>query len=288
MQTIFGLMKRLWLFLFLTISFLIKANAQEPLPDFSADDMGNNKTRISWINNFGDSCIQLMVQTSYDSIRGFKTIFSTESPQLPQNGFVYSPTYPAKLYFRVFYILIGNTYYFTKAKKPAIAVYNPMVDENINKNIVAKNESQEQPKPEPVRIITIKTKDSIIAKIVYNEYSKFRDSIAKQTKDTLFILSQDIVLLKPFNPENYYKPSTYVVTNKDGFVTIKLPDANKKNYKIVFMTMQNEKLFTINHIEDTEVVVDKTNFIHAGWFKFELYEDNKLKEKNKILLQRDF
>jgi hypothetical protein len=112
--------------------------------------------------------------------------------------------------------------------------------------------------------------------------------MTKYTKDTLYILSQDEVLIKPFNPENYFRPSMYVVTNKDGFVTIRLPDAPAKNYKIVFLTMQNEKLFTINHIQDTELVVDKTNFVHAGWYKFELYEDNKLKEKNKILLQRDF
>ena len=280
-------MKRFCLFLLISILFLIKANAQQALPDFSADDMGNNKTRISWINNFGDSCIQLMVQTSYDSIRGFKTIFSTESPRLPQNGFVYTPNYPAKMYFRIFYILLGNTYYFTKPKKPTVSAYNPTVDYNDNNNVI-RNESQDKSRPELSGFITIKVKDSVVAKILQSDYSKFRDSIAKQTKDTLFILSQDVVLLKPFNPENYFRPSLYVVTNKDGFVTIKLPDAGHKNYKIIFMTMQNEKLFAINHIQDTELVVDKANFVHAGWFKFELYEDNKLKEKNKILLQRDF
>ncbi|HRI22238.1 MAG TPA: hypothetical protein PLA68_14855, partial [Panacibacter sp.] len=58
-------------------------------------------------------------------------------------------------------------------------------------------------------------------------------------------------------------------------------------YKVIFFENDGKKLFTVNHITETELVIDKTNFMHAGWFKFELYEDEKLKERNKILLQRD-
>jgi len=36
------------------------------------------------------------------------------------------------------------------------------------------------------------------------------------------------------------------------------------------------------------LTLDKSNFIHAGWFKFELYEDGQLKEKNKLLIPKDF
>lgn len=256
-------------------------HAQEPLPEFAAEDMGNSKVRISWVNSYGDNCIQLMVQSSYDSAKNFRTIFSTESPQLPQNGFVYTLPYPvAKLYFRVFYILYGNAYYFTKAKRPAPPIYRAPESQPETKLV--------ESKIDPIRIITIRTKDSVVAQMAYSDYWKFKDSVSKNTKDTLFVLSGDQVLIKPFNPENYFRPSIYVVTNKDGFVTVKLPDAMHKSYKLVFLTMDNQKLFTINHITDTELVIDKTNFMHAGWFKFELYEDNKLKEKNKILLQRDF
>ncbi|QEC67063.1 hypothetical protein FRZ67_07090 [Panacibacter ginsenosidivorans] len=272
-------MNRISLSLLITITFFVTGHAQNPLPDFSAEDLGSSKVRISWVNSFGDNCIQLMVQSSYDSVKNFKTIFSTESPQLPQNGFVYTLPYPtAKLYFRVFYILYGNAYYFTKAERPILAIYNEPGTET----------KVAEQKIDPIRIITIRAKDSVVAQMGYADYWKFKDSVNRNTKDTLFVLSGDQVLIKPFNPENYFHPSIYVVTNKDGFVTVKLPEAMHKNYKIVFLTMENEKLFTINHIADTELVIDKTNFIHAGWFKFELYEDNKLKEKNKILLQRDF
>lgn len=273
-------MKRICLFIFLTVIIFTSAKAQNGLPDFSVEDIGSNKVRISWINNFGENCIQLMVQASNDSLKNFRTIFSTESPQLPQNGFVYTLKYPAKLYYRIFYILNGNAYYFSASKRPIAAMYREPESNNFD--------SKEQPKIDPISIITIRTKDSIVARLLYADYWKFRDSIGKNTKDTLFVLSQDQVLIKPFNPENYFRPSIYVVTNKEGFITIKLPEATQKNYRVVFLTMENKRLFTINHVTDTELVIDKTNFMHAGWFKFELYEDNKLKEKNKILLQRDF
>jgi hypothetical protein len=269
-------MKRFFLFIFLLLILYTKADAQNALPDFSAEDIGKNKIRISWINPFAESCIQLMVQVSYDSVKNFRTAFATESPQLPQNGFVYTLPYPnAKLYFRIFYILEGNAYYFSTAKKPVLAMYG---------NAEIANEQ----KIDPMRMVTIRKNDSTVAQLAYSDYWKFRDSIGRNTKDTLFVLSEDLVVIKPFNPENYFRPSVYVVTNKDGFITVKLPDAEQKNYKITFFTMDGKKLFTINHVTDTELVLDKTNFSHAGWFKFELYEDNKLKEKNKILLQRDF
>ena len=57
----------------------------------------------------------------------------------------------------------------------------------------------------------------------------------------------------------------------DGFIEIKLPDASMKNYKLIFFD-NGRKLFTINHITDGDLVIDKSNFQHAGWFSFDLYE----------------
>ena len=270
-------MKRVYSAIIISFLFFSQAKAQNPLPDFSAEDIGGNKIRISWTNPYGDNCIQLMVQASYDSIKNYRTIFSTESPQLPQNGFVYTLPYNARLYYRIFYILLGNAYTFTASKSAGAVTFQQSAE-----NVLS------QQKLDPIRIITIRNNESIIAQLKYADYWRFKDSIARFTKDTLFILSQDQVLLKPYNPENYYRPSPYVVTNKDGFVTVRLPEATVKTYKLIFFDSDGKKLFSINHITDTELVIDKTNFMHAGWFKFELYEDDKLKEKNRILLQRDF
>ena len=273
-------MKRIYLLTIIVLLIGTKAIAQNPLPDFVVEDVGNGKVRIGWVNPYGENCIQLMVQTSFDSSKSFKTIFATESPQLPQNGFVFNKQYPSqRLYFRIFYILTGNAYYFTASKKPAIPALNQPTTET---------REVKQSQIDPMRTITVRTKDSVVAQLKYSDYFKFKDSVNRNTKDTLFVLAQDQVLIKPYNPENYFRPSLYVATNRDGFITLKIPDALEKTYKIIFFTMDNKKIFTINHVHDTEIVLDKTNFMHAGWFKFELYEDNKLKEKNKVLLQRDF
>ena len=106
-------MKRTFLAAISVIIFTCNAFSQNPLPDFLAEEAGKNKVRIAWVNPFGDSCIQLMVQTSFDSVRNFKTIFSTESPQLPQNGFIYTLPFQASFYYRIFYVLGNNNYYFT-------------------------------------------------------------------------------------------------------------------------------------------------------------------------------
>src|SRR4051812_18653128 len=258
-------MQRLLLVAFIIIISFGKATSQNPLPDFSAEDLGNNKIRISWTNPFGEGCLQLTVQSSFDSTRWFKTIFSTESPQLPQNGFVYTLPFRGKFYYRISYILTGNAFYFSHSKTPVGAGLTQGSEELLERN-------------EATRIISIRKYDSIVAKIPFSNYRFFKDSMVQNTKDTLFIVSQDEIIIKPYNPFNFYKPSMYVVNNPDGFIEVKLPDAGTKNYKLIFFDANGKKLFAINHITDTDIVIDKVNFQHAGWFNFELYEDDKLKE----------
>src|SRR5215210_7559019 len=114
-------MQRILLVVFITIIFFSEAKSQDTLPNFSVEDMGDNKIRISWVNPFGEDCIQLTVQSSLDSKKGFRTIFSTESPQLPQNGFIYTLPFNATFYYRISYILAGNAFYFSASKSPISA-----------------------------------------------------------------------------------------------------------------------------------------------------------------------
>lgn len=260
--------------------------AQKPLPDFSVADLNKTRARISWLNKYGDSLIQLNVQVSYDSLKFYKTIFSTESPELPQNGFVYTLPYPTNFYYRIFYVLLGDKFYFSPAKHavPDTSSSTPSYGELPNNNNVVVNDGE----PPPVRMITVRNRDSVFAVMEYSYYKHFKDSINKATKDTLFVLGKDEVQLRPFNPDNIYVPSIYVIANKDGFIQLRLPELGQKKYKITFYEMDGKKLFTINSIPESDLVIDKSNFIHAGWFRFELYENDKLKERNKVLLQRDF
>lgn len=95
--------------------------------------------------------------------------------------------------------------------------------------------------------------------------------------------------IKPGVPRrNDFIPSFYVYTNKDGYLFINLPDANKKKYHIKFYEEDDSFLFELKNIKEPALTLDKTNFIHSGWFKFELYNDEKLVEKNKFYLAREF
>jgi hypothetical protein len=79
-----------------------------------------------------------------------------------------------------------------------------------------------------------------------------------------------------------------VYTHKDGYVQISLPSDEKKKYAIRFFEDDESFLFELKDIKERTFKIDKTNFYHAGWFRFELYEDGKLIEKHKFFLEKDF
>ena len=77
-------------------------------------------------------------------------------------------------------------------------------------------------------------------------------------------------------------PSSYIYTGKENDVIVSLPYAESKKYLVKFFDDNNKLLFELNKLQDTRLIIEKVNFMHAGWFFFELYENGKLLEKNKI------
>jgi hypothetical protein len=95
-------------------------------------------------------------------------------------------------------------------------------------------------------------------------------------------------LIKPFVPKEVYKVSNYIFTAKDGNINISLPDATTKKYSVKFLELDSSPVFDLKEIRAAFLIVDKTNFVHSGWFRFELFEDGKLKEKNRLFIPKDF
>jgi hypothetical protein len=85
-----------------------------------------------------------------------------------------------------------------------------------------------------------------------------------------------------------FVPSFYVYTNKEGYVFVNLPDAEKKKYRLRFFEEDNSFLFEVKNIRQSGLTLDKTNFLHAGWFHFELYEDDDLVERHRFYIGKDF
>lgn len=90
------------------------------------------------------------------------------------------------------------------------------------------------------------------------------------------------------NRPEVFTPSVHVYTYNDGNVRVNLPDDENRKFSLKFFEEDDSFIFELKDIKERTFRIDKANFYHAGWFKFELYEDGKLKEKHKFFLQKDF
>jgi hypothetical protein len=279
--------------------------AQDTLPRFSATTRGGNRNLISWINAY-PVVTQLNIQRSGDSSRNFKTILTVPDPKLPQNGFVDTKAPGGNVFYRLFIVLDSGKYVFTKAQRAVIDISSEKnaTGESSNGNvdlrvIVSSNLDEkeaeeikeklvEAKKAEPEKMFVLVRRDSVITQYSQKYLKRFRDSVVTRTKDTLVFTDLDTVVIKPFMPKPVYKPSQYVFTEKEGNVAISLPQALQKKYSIKFFEDDNSPLFEIKHVKQVYLTLDKSNFHHAGWFRFELYEDENLKEKHRFFISKDF
>jgi hypothetical protein len=141
--------------------------------------------------------------------------------------------------------------------------------------------------PEPEKFYFVKKRDTLVATINAKELKKFRDSVVIKTKDTLAFVGLDTIVLKPFVPKEVYKPSKFVYTEKDGNVAINLPFTGMHHYSIKFFDMQGIPQFDIAEVKESPLLIDKVNFLKSGWYKFELYEDGKIKEKHRFFIPKE-
>lgn len=256
-------------------------SAQDTLPKFSVRDIGREKILVSWTNPFAN-CIQLAVQRSFDSTKYFTTIYSAVSPELPQNGFT-DAKMPAgvKVYYRIFYVLEGGAYFFSVSKPIGIS----------NKPGAAIEPVKDIPKvKDNKRYIKIYNRDkpTDVIELEISQYKKYKDSIINKTKDTIFNVSEDAIMLKPYIPKPTWKPSVYIYTNAKGTVDMHFSQVKLHKYKVVFYEEDGTELYTVKQVKEADLTIDYGNFPHAGWYHFEIYEDDKLKEKNKFQLQKLF
>lgn len=227
--------------------------AQDTLPNFTVKNVGNNRIIVSWTNPF-KSIRQVSIQRSFDSLTNFKTILSVPDPTTPQNGYVDTKAPNNRMFYRVYIMLERGVYMFSPVKRPVI-------------DSIAK--------------VTKATLDSLKkAGISFDKLDKIAGNDSLTSVPSIGISNG--------NKPNVFKPSVHVYTHKDGYVRINLPDDEQKKYSIRFYEENDSFLFELKDVSPRTFKIDKTNFYHAGWFKFELYEDGKLIEKHKFYLQREF
>jgi len=214
-------------------------SAQDTLPRFSVENIGNKRIVVSWINQH-PLVKQINVQRSFDSTKSYTTILNVADPSTLENGFADATAPNTNMFYRLFVVLDKGEFYFTAAKRPII---------------------DSSRKPDLSKIATKKLVDSLNQPSVYNGQS---------SKPVTFI------------------PSLYVFTLRDGFLHVRLPEAPSKKYTLKFYDDDENFLFELKDLKQSKMTLEKSNFFHAGWFRFELYENNVLLEKHKFYLSRDF
>ncbi len=260
--------KKHFLAFFSFLVLFLRVSAQDTLPRFNVRNAGNDKIIIGWVNNFED-VKQISIQRSFDSLTGYKTILTVADPTTKENGYVDSKATNDHMFYRLYILRDKGNYLFSKAQRP-------------KKDTAG------------IKGATIIRMDTVFEKVVKNGDTIIIKKVVPFTVRLEKIPATDSV--KTPNPGNINKikpnaftPSLYVYTERDGYVRIILPDEDKpKKYSIKFFEENDNFLFELKEIKEKTFKLDKTNFYHAGWFKFELYEENKLIEKHKFYLEKDF
>ena len=264
---------------------LVQPPKKDTLPGFSVKNVGKNRIIIGWINNY-PVVKQISIQRSFDSLLNYKSILTVADPMAYQNGYMDVKATNDHMFYRLYILLDNGVYLFSAAQRPIPdsfqkKSFDPLaarLSSFVNnkdtflldgKLVLIKTDTvMQNGKPVIVRAQPV---------VIKLENLQWADSVAVPKPD----------YNKP--KQLAFTPSLYVFTNRDGYVRVSLPDDEKtKKYSIKFFDEENNFLFELKEIKEKDFKIDKTNFYHAGWFRFELYENDKLLEKHKLYLEKDF
>lgn len=81
--------------------------------------------------------------------------------------------------------------------------------------------------------------------------------------------------------------SRRIYSGKENNIIINLPDAGTKKYSVKFFDDKEELVFELKKIPESYLILERVNFVHAGWFRYELYENGKLADGNKFYVFKD-
>ncbi len=219
---------------------------------------------VSWMNNYKLPIANINIQRSYDSLKNYTTIGSVLNSQNIENGYTdVNPPY-SKMYYRVFVAFEGGTYIITPSVRP-IKIIPPPVEIKVDSiQLIPETDSnliKDSFKIKPV-IIPVKppVKNPVNAPVI----------------------SPPV----PPKPVITY-PSQKIFTSRNQDVIIYLPNADTKTYFIKFYNEDDKEIFQLSKLTEKYLIIEKVNFIHSGWFHFELFENGELIEKNKFYIPKD-
>ncbi len=237
--------------------------AQEVLPDITVKNF-SGQIIISWLNEYQKPVTNILIQRSYDSLKNYTTIGSVLNPLNKENGYPdVNPPY-TKMYYRLAISFEGGSYLIGPAVRPVKEI--PVVEETEYETIIP--DTMQINKHE--RQVKVPKKPEPNSRFPWQLNHSFDSSVVIPKKD---------------NEITY--PSNRIFTGRLNNVVIHLPDADVKKYLVKFFDEEDHFLFELTKLKEEYLIIEKVNFVHAGWFHFEIYEDGKLIEKNKFFIGKD-
>jgi len=264
-------------------AFMITVNGQSTLPDFQVIQR-NGVNIISW-NNEIKEITQLIIQRSVDSLTGFRSIVSMPDPTTLTNGFVDRKSGSKLFFYRIFYVMPGGRYVFTESQKPKVEIPPPVIQPAIK--------NQPTPNPAPVIVttdptITKKEFQVIIKKLPDTAVSRLslvyqKIGLSQYNWRTITILPKTEKLLN----DDTFVLSSLIYTNGEGNLIISLPDAPKNRFTLRVFREDKSLLFEMKHIRENQLLIDRSNFHNSGWFRYELREGERIRERNRFYIKPD-
>jgi len=227
------------------------------LPNLTVKNIGGQIV-VSWVNNYRVTVTAINIQRSYDSLRNYTTIGSVLNPQSEENGFADANPPYNKMYYRVFISFDGGSYQFSKVVRPVKEVIQVVDAADTSFPFLAGG------------------RDKSTIQGINDPRQKGQIPIIPKTN------------LPPINnTEIITYPSRRIYTGKDNNIIIYLPDAETKKYTVKFFDENDAPVFDLNKLHEQYLIIEKVNFVHAGWFYFEIYENGKIIEKNRFYIPKD-
>jgi len=86
---------------------------------------------------------------------------------------------------------------------------------------------------------------------------------------------------------SYYPATGFISHRKNGDLVISVPAALTGQYSIRFYDEEHYFLFEIRKIPNPMLIIEKSNFQHAGTFRYEMYQNYALVEKGSFVIKND-
>lgn len=248
--------------------------AQDTLPSFTAANR-NGRIILNWVNNF-PVVKQLSIQRSSDSLKGFKTILTLPDPTAITNGFLDNNAPDTVLFYKLYILLDSGQYVFSKSKRPEKKEMQPAQANTglrQERSIIAPGIRE----TDSVEVSNEHASEevAVTAQVAMANVTEKKHSDVKVDAGTRVAAPAEVI-----------KPSSFVFTNPEGNITIVLPKDKFGQFSVRFFDPEGDPAFTINTIKEHIIIVDKSNFMRSGTFRFELYENGAIKEKSFVQVPR--